>query len=383
MIPLFPTYTEARALLRFLNKRQVTDYLNMINSISELTGTPQNTVDWSNPDQWIPERLKGIDKEIALALWKETGGAVNPRHVRGCNFLFKRFSLISDEAGVYKFSPDGEEFLHHPFGKTEIKIDSNKGVFKLLKIILTHKEGKSSDFFEEWQEYLTSKTNYRKDKAIMSLLRFRLANLIDRELIIRKSNRYSLTDTGYKYLTQNESSQSIKEETEEAEISRVINHYNEKQKAQFLELLSTMNPYKFEIMIKDLLVEMGYEDVEVTQASNDKGVDVVGRIQNGISEIKEVIQVKRHRANIQRSVLDQLRGSLHRFDAFKGTIITTSDFSEGAKKAAFEKGAAPITLINGEKLIELLIENGLGIKSKSKVVLKIEMDYFQDVNTPT
>jgi 5-methylcytosine-specific restriction enzyme subunit McrC len=56
---------------------------------------------------------------------------------------------------------------------------------------------------------------------------------------------------------------------------------------------------------------MGYEDVEVTQPSNDKGVDVKAVAQFGITTINEVIQVKRHRANIQRSVLDMLRGSLH------------------------------------------------------------------------
>ena len=94
--------------------------------------------------------------------------------------------------------------------------------------------------------------------------------------------------------------------------------------------------------ICDLLTEMGYEDVEVTQPTNDKGVDVKAVAQFGITTINEVIQVKRHRANIQRPVLDMLRGSLHRFKAQKGTIITTGDYGKGARDAAFEMGAAPI-----------------------------------------
>lgn len=383
MTPLYPPYQEARALLNILPQIKVDHYLSMINSISELTGTPQETVDWSNPDQWIPERLSSTDQKTALTIWTGTNKQVNPRHVRGCNFVFKRHNLIVEENDLYILTPDGQDFLQHRFGKAEVKIDAIEGIFKLLRIILTHVDGKSADFFDEWLEYLTAETNYKKDKAVMSLLRYRLANLIDRNLIIRKTNRYTLTTEGLQYLKANESPQSIKEDTDEAGIKRVIGDYNTKQKKEFLEVLSKMNPYKFEIMIKELLEEMGYEDVEVTQASNDKGVDVVGKIQNGISEVKEVIQVKRHSNNIQRTVLDQLRGSLHRFDAFKGTIITTSDFSEGAKKAAFEKGAAPITLINGEKLIDLLIAKELGIQVKQQPILKINLEYFEESNTPT
>ena len=60
-----------------------------------------------------------------------------------------------------------------------------------------------------------------------------------------------------------------------------------------------------------------------------------------------------------------LRGSLHRFKAQKGTIITTGDFGKGVKDAAFEMGAAPITLINGDTLIDLLIQHEIGVKKKA------------------
>jgi len=86
---------------------------------------------------------------------------------------------------------------------------------------------------------------------------------------------------------------------------------------------------------------MDYIDVKMTSPVNDKGVDVLAKIEVGISSLKEVIQVKRHRGNLGRKVLDLLRGSLHRFDAVRGTIITTSGFSSGAKQAAHERGDAP------------------------------------------
>jgi restriction system protein len=110
---------------------------------------------------------------------------------------------------------------------------------------------------------------------------------------------------------------------------------------------------------------MGYDNVETTTPTNDKGVDVVANIELGISSVREVIQAKRHRGNINRTVLDALRGSLHRFSAVRGTVITTGRFSKGTQEAAFERGAAPITLIDGEKLLDLLMENQIGVSKKS------------------
>lgn len=101
-------------------------------------------------------------------------------------------------------------------------------------------------------------------------------------------------------------------------------------------------------------------------------MDVVGDIEVGITAVREVVQVKRHRHNIQRPVLDALRGSLHRFGAVRGTIITTSGFSKGTRNAAFERGAAPITLIDGDKLVDLLIEHELGVRKKAIEILELD-----------
>jgi restriction system protein len=85
----------------------------------------------------------------------------------------------------------------------------------------------------------------------------------------------------------------------------------------------------------------------------------------GISSVREVIQVKRHKGSLNRTVLDQLRGSLYRFNAVRGTIISTGKFSRGARDAAFERGAPPITLIDGDKLLDLLMERQIGVTRKS------------------
>ncbi len=102
-------------------------------------------------------------------------------------------------------------------------------------------------------------------------------------------------------------------------------------------------------------------------------------IELGITSVREVVQAKRHKRTIQRTVLDALRGSLHRFDAVRGTIITTSTFSKGTREAAFEPGAAPITLIDGNKLVDLLIEHGIGVRKKPVELLELDADAFAEV----
>ncbi|MBK8049189.1 MAG: PAS domain S-box protein [Anaerolineales bacterium] len=45
-------------------------------------------------------------------------------------------------------------------------------------------------------------------------------------------------------------------------------------------------------------------------------------------------------------------------------MITTGKFTKGMEQAAFERGAAPITLIDGERLLDLLIEYEIGVSKR-------------------
>lgn len=147
------------------------------------------------------------------------------------------------------------------------------------------------------------------------------------------------------------------------------------------EILEKLDPIAFEHLIGRLLTAMNYQNVEVTSASNDKGVDVVADIEVGITPVREVVQAKRQKNNVRRPILDALRGSLHRFDATRGTVITTADFTRDAKKAAFERGAAPITLINGEKLIDLLIKYQIGVGIKTIEVIDLDLNWFSQLDS--
>ena len=143
--------------------------------------------------------------------------------------------------------------------------------------------------------------------------------------------------------------------------------------------LMGMDPYQFEFLVADLLAAIGYENVEVTKQSGDKGIDVTAHLTlDGITNVKTVIQVKRYKIgnNIPGSVVTQLRGSAE-VDQ-RGLIITTSNFTKDAIQESKAEKKMPVSLINGEKLVSLLISKGIGVKKEMVTIHSIDSEYFDN-----
>lgn len=370
--PLFPPYQWVQSLMKVLQGKSVKDFLTMQQDIWDLRGTPQDPVDWKKPDVWIGERLDGTSREFASYIWNASNKQNNPRHLYGPKFLIDGYDLLDRSGESFQITEIGHSFLQGNFQE----FDKSEGLIYILYQVSLKGKGKRSDFVDDWKNYLIDHSNYRKPTVINDSLTRRLRNLKTRGLIHKEGVYYQITSEGEKYLSQLTDKGSIEEEIT---IDKDIAVHNQKQKARLLEKLKEMDPFAFEHTIKDLLEAMDYEDVEVTKRTNDKGVDIVGSIQKGISTVKDVIQAKRNTSgSVGRKVLDALRGSLHRFEAFQGTIITTSEFSKGARDASLERGAAPITLINGSKLVELMIEYEVGFSKRKVTLFSVDEEYFED-----
>ena len=370
--PLFPLYSHAQEFLKSINRLPKKDITHLIQTIWSLTGTPKHPVDWTKPDEWIPERLSGKDREIAAKIWTESNKHLNPRHIYGCYLFLNNHGLaISDNNGIYGISELGQNFLEQE-KETLIFLDSEEGLLKLLDIISGKELGRRGDFLPEWQKYLLEYSKFKTTSTFNDTLRRRLLNLAERNLLEREGIFYKVTPEGLKWLKYTQP----KEKQERQEVINVLKRFTQRQRQLLKKKLHEMDPYRFEYLVKDLLEAMGYENLEVTSQTSDKGVDVVGSAQLGITTVIEVVQVKRQKSNITRPVIDKLRGSLYRWQAIRGTIITSSNFAKGCKEAALDIGAAPITLINGERLIELLVEHGIGITKLPLDLIEIDQDYF-------
>ena len=375
LTPGIPTYSEARAFLRVLNGTPYTLYRSMYTKIQEQMGRPDETVNWTDPESWIPERLSGEEQALALKIWRETGGLVNPRHVRGAWYFTNKHDLLCrGSIDRLEITLAGSSFLENQESGLVVQMDRYEGLLTILQIIAERSPAKRGDILPGYVEFCNTYTTYRTELVYKSSLYDRLVNLLERGLIERNGQSYEIMPKGIHYLAQNADQVHGRAVTgKQTELQIAAQTITREARQRLAEYLGSMDPYKFEQLVGLLLEEMGYANIIVTSPSNDRGVDVAADIELGISSVREVVQVKRHASSINRTVLDQLRGSLYRFKAFRGTIITTGSFSAGAKHAALEQGAAPITLIDGDKLLDLLFEYGIGVSKKA-----IEFYEFDD-----
>lgn len=372
LTPHYPSYREIRALLGLWEGLDAGAIPRMLSSLWDLTGTPQANEEWSQPDEWIHQRLAGDARTLALQIWEGTGRTVNPRYCRGHWYFCRTHQLLAEESGRLVMTDNGRSFLAEAAGSIVQQIDRWEGLAFLLRHLGDEGAATPSELLAPWMGFLGRETRIGSESTARAYLSDRLRNLAERGLVRKLGRSYELTEGGLQYIEATPAEQRGPEQSDAVQkIRRLIKDERDRVRQELRELLHDLHPYAFEHLVKQLLEAMGYTEVEVTKASNDKGVDVKAKIELGITSVNEVVQAKRVRGNVGRPVLDQLRGSLHRFDAVRGTVITTGGFSKGTTEAAFERGAAPITLIDGDKLVDLLVEYRIGVATQEFEVLTL------------
>ena len=382
-VPHFPLYSEVRALIPILSGVAVKTLTGMQTAIHAQSGNPRATKDWSDPAKWIPDCLTGDHADLAGRIWAESQGTVNPRHMVGHALLLRRYGLLRAEAGGrLVMTPEGKTFLDESGTDVELQIDEDEGLLKILSLVAELGPARRGVLLDPWRAYLADVGTARADSYVAGTLYKRLRNLVAREHVAREGQSYVVTDSGLQWLD----SRKHGSEPCDVDLYQQILNLSRQHKTQvqdaILDVLREMDPYEFEGLIAQLLECMGYEDCEVTPRGGDKGIDVVATYGVGITSIRVVVQAKRQPGNVGRPVLDGLRGSLHRFQADRGTIITIGGFSRGTREAATEVGVTPITLIDGLQLVKLLTENGIGIRKKSIEIWELDPSAFSGEGEP-
>ncbi|MBX2889694.1 MAG: restriction endonuclease [Saprospiraceae bacterium] len=146
-----------------------------------------------------------------------------------------------------------------------------------------------------------------------------------------------------------------------------------------IELLKKIDPIAFERLCQRFLRELGFQNVEVTQRSNDGGIDGVGILKIGsVISFRCVFQAKRYKNTVSPDIIRDFRGAMiGRGD--RGVIIMTGTFTREAKKEAIRDGAPPIDLIDGNELAEKLKELGLGVEVGMVEKVNIKTDWFKSI----
>lgn len=152
--------------------------------------------------------------------------------------------------------------------------------------------------------------------------------------------------------------------------------------SELLDKIKKSSPNFFERLVVDLLIKMGYggskkEAGQILGKSGDGGIDgLIKEDKLGLDTI--YIQAKRWENSVPVREVRDFAGSLLSKKAKKGIFITTSDYPKSAYE--FVVSIEPrIVLINGKELADLMIENNVGLSSKTIYeIKKIDSDYFEE-----
>ncbi|MGM9860908.1 MAG: restriction endonuclease [Muribaculaceae bacterium] len=170
-----------------------------------------------------------------------------------------------------------------------------------------------------------------------------------------------------------------------AQMEEAFNLINSNLVDDILQCIAKQSPKFFEKLVVKLLVAMGYggdfEDAAlVTKFSGDGGIDGIIK-EDALGLDKVYIQAKRWGADHKVSAPDiqQFMGALISIGATKGVYITTSCFTNEARKVCTSSPHIKLVLIDGTELANYMIKYNVGvIADHSYVIKRVDSGFFDE-----
>lgn len=170
--------------------------------------------------------------------------------------------------------------------------------------------------------------------------------------------------------------------TPEEALANAYQNLKNKLASDLLEQLKKSSPRRFENIVIDLLVAMGYggsrrEAAKAIGKSGDEGIDgIINEDRLGLDVI--YIQAKKWEASVGRPEIHKFAGALLGKHAKKGVFISTSNFSKEAMDYASQVDNK-IILIDGATLVQHMIDHNIGVTPHINYeIKKIDSDYFTE-----
>ncbi len=150
---------------------------------------------------------------------------------------------------------------------------------------------------------------------------------------------------------------------------------------QILERILLNSPTFFEELVVKLMATLGYGTKDtlatVTNRTSDGGIDgIIHQDTFGLDVV--YIQAKRYAQDqtVGWPELQAFVGTLAGLSAHKGVFVTTSRFSSGAL-AYLKTVNTRIITIDGERLVDLMIASGVGVRTRMTFDLhRVDEDFF-------
>ena len=203
---------------------------------------------------------------------------------------------------------------------------------------------------------------------------------VDNEFLLTFDSFKSFKERNTELNEVNNKSKDNIELTPQENIEKFIQEINNELEDILLDEILKQSSDFFEELSVKLLIAMGYGKVEnavVTPRTGDYGIDgFVLEDELGINTI--YIQAKRYDNDnsVSRPDLQKFAGAMLGKNAKKGVFITTSYFAKTAIEYANNQN---IILIDGKKLVKLMIKYNVGCYTESKYeIKKLDLDFFEN-----
>ena len=146
-----------------------------------------------------------------------------------------------------------------------------------------------------------------------------------------------------------------------------------------LDSLLQASPTRFEHIVLDVLHSLGYgahrQALQQVGGSGDGGVDGVISL-DALGLEKVYVQAKRWQNTVGRPDLQAFYGALAGHKAKRGVFITTSGFT--AQAIDFARSVAGLVLIDGKRLVDLMLNQEVGVSVRLYKVPQLDSDYFDE-----
>lgn len=199
-----------------------------------------------------------------------------------------------------------------------------------------------------------------------------------KHFVFLDDGKYTLKDNlTEKELSKAESDEDLEETIIQDLRALHLKHLND-FKAELLGDILKLKPFAFEAFCKKLLEVYGFKQVQVTKKTRDGGIDGFGELKIGFADFHVAFECKRYTGtSVNHKIVNEFRGAISG-KYTQGILFTTSDFTKGAKEVSFRIGAVPIVLIDGESIVQIMIDKEMGVEKKFLPIYSNALDLVLD-----
>ena len=178
--------------------------------------------------------------------------------------------------------------------------------------------------------------------------------------------------------TQIDSETSLQARSPDDRLNDALKEIRDSVAIDLLANLLQVSPTRFEFIVLDVLHKLGYgshrDDLQRVGGTGDGGIDgIISLDKLGLERI--YVQAKRWQGTVGRPDLQAFYGALAGQKAKRGIFITTSGYT--AHAIDFAKSVEGLVLIDGNRLVNLMMDNEIGVSSQIIKLPKLDMDYFE------